>query len=67
MNEDSSILQLCQPDKIDDLMIALLPSGGHRLLEQATEAEVEASVASKRDLKLANGQDRLVRRSESTS
>ena len=61
MNEDSSIVHLRQPDEIDDPLTALLRSGARRLLEQAIEAEVEAFLASKRDLKLADGRDRLVR------
>jgi putative transposase len=61
MNEDNSIVRLRQPDAIDDPLTALLRSGARRLLEQAIEAEVEAFLASMRDLKLANGRDRLVR------
>ena len=61
MNEDSSIVHLRQPDAIDDPLTALLRSGARRLLEQAIEAEVEAFLASKRELKLADGRDRLVR------
>src|SRR3954464_5829802 len=61
MNEDSSITRLRQPDEIDDPLTALLRSGARRLLEQAIEAEVEAFLASKKDLKLADGRDRLVR------
>jgi len=61
MNEDNSIVHLRQPDAIDDPLTALLRSGARRLLEQALEAEVEAFLASKKDLKLADGRDRLVR------
>jgi putative transposase len=61
MNEDNSIVHLRQPDAIDDPLTALLRSGARRLLEQAIEAEVEAFLASKRELKLADGRDRLVR------
>jgi hypothetical protein len=61
MNEDNSIIHLRQPDEIDDPLTALLRSGARRLLEQAIEAEVEAFLASKKDLKLADGRDRLVR------
>jgi putative transposase len=61
MNEDNSIVRLRQPNAIDDPLTALLRSGARRLLEQAIEAEVEAFLASMRDLKLANGRDRLVR------
>ena len=51
MNEDNSIVQLRQPDAIDDPLTALLRSGARRLLEQAIEAEVEAFLASKKDLR----------------
>jgi putative transposase len=61
MNENNSIIHLRQPDEIDDPLTALLRSGARRLLEQAVEAEVEAFLASKKDLKLADGRDRLVR------
>src|SRR3954451_10984114 len=61
MTEDSSIIRFRQPDEIDDPLTALLRSEARRLLEQAIEAEVEAFLASKRDLKLADGRDRLVR------
>ena len=61
MTKDSSIVRLRQPDDIDDPLTALLRSGARRLLEQAIEAEVEVFLASMRDLKLADGRDRLVR------
>ena len=61
MTEDNSLIRLRQPDAIEDPLTALLRSGARRLLEQAIEAEVEAFLASMRDLKLADGRDRLVR------
>ena len=61
MTEDNSIVHLRQPDEIADPLTALLRSGARRLLEQAIEAEVEAFLASRKDLKLADGRDRLVR------
>ena len=61
MNEDSSIIHLRQPDAIDDPLTALLRSGARQLLEQAIEAEVAAFLAAGKDLKLADGRDRLVR------
>jgi putative transposase len=61
MTEDSSIVRFRQPDEIDDPLTALLRSGARRLLEQAIEAEVEAFLASRKDLKLTDGRDRLVR------
>jgi putative transposase len=61
MNEDSSIVRFRQPDTIDDPLTALLRSGARQLLEQAIEAEVAAFLAASKDLKLADGRDRLVR------
>jgi putative transposase len=61
MTEDSSIVQLRQPDTIDDPLTAVLRSGARRLLEQAIEAEVEAFLASKKELTLPDGRDRMVR------
>src|SRR4051794_32024124 len=61
MKEDSRIIRFPQPDEIDDPLTALLRSGARRLLEQAIEAEVEAFLASRKELKLADGRDRLVR------
>ena len=61
MNEDSSIVRFRQPDAIDDPLTALLRSGARQLLEQAIEAEVAAFLAARKDLKLADGRDRLVR------
>ena len=52
MNENSSIIHFRQPDEIDDPLTALLRSGARRLLEQAIEAEVEAFLASRKELKL---------------
>src|SRR4051794_41908285 len=61
MTEDNSIAPLPQPDAIDDPLTALLRSGARQLLEQAIEAEVAAFLAAGKDLKLADGRDRLVR------
>ena len=61
MNEDTSIVRFRQPDAIDDPLTALLRSGARQLLEQAIEAEVAAFLAAGKDLKLADGRDRLVR------
>ena len=61
MTEDNSIVRLRQPDAMDDPLTALLRSGARQLFEQAIEAEVAAFLASMKDLKLADGRDRLVR------
>ena len=61
MNEDTSIVRFRQPDAIDDPLTALLRSGARQLLEQAIEAEVAAFLAARKELKLPDGRDRLVR------
>lgn len=61
MIEDSKVVPLRQPDEIDDPLTAVLRTGARRLLEQAIEAEVAAFLAERKDLKLPDGRDRLVR------
>ncbi|UEM21379.1 IS256 family transposase [Skermanella mucosa] len=61
MTEDSKVVPLRQPDEIDDPLTAVLRTGARRLLEQAIEAEVAAFLAERKDLKLPDGRDRLVR------
>src|SRR3977135_1482649 len=61
MNENSNIVSLRQPDEIDDPLTNILRSGARRLLAQAIESEAEAFLAAMKDLKLADGRDRVVR------
>ena len=61
MNENSNIVSLRQPDAIDDPLTNILRSGARRLLAQAVEFEADAFLAEMKDLKLADGRDRLVR------
>jgi putative transposase len=61
MNENSNIVCLRQPDEIDDPLTDILRSGARQLLAQAVEIEAEAFLAAMKDLKLADGRDRLVR------
>ncbi len=61
MNENSNIVRLRQPDEIDDPLTNILRSGARQLLAQAVEMEAEAFLAAMKDLKLADGRDRLVR------
>ena len=61
MNETSNIVALRQPDEIDDPLTNILRSGARQLLAQAVEIEVEAFVATVKDLKLADGRARVVR------
>jgi putative transposase len=61
MNDHSTVIRLRQPDEIDDPLTAILRSGARRLLEQAIEAEVEAFLSGLKEVKLADGRDRVVR------
>ena len=61
MNETSNVVPLRQPDEIDDPLTNILRSGARQLLAQAVEMEAEAFLAAMKDLKLADGRDRLVR------
>jgi transposase-like protein len=61
MNETSNVVSLRQPDEIDDPLTNVLRSGARQLLAQAVELEAEAFLAAMKDLKLADGRDRLVR------
>src|SRR6202008_913617 len=61
MNETSNIVALRQPDDIDDLLTNILRAGARQLLAQAVEIEVEAFLATMKDLKLADGRARVVR------
>ena len=61
MKENSNVVSLRQPDDIDDPLTNILRSGARQLLAQAVEMEAEAFLAAMKDLKLADGRDRLVR------
>src|SRR5512135_3639895 len=61
MSEDNKVARLRQPDEIDDPLTAILRAGARRLLEQAIEAEVETFLVALKDVKLADGRDRVVR------
>ena len=61
MNENSNVVRLRQPDEIDDPLTNVLRSGARQLLAQAVELEAEVFLAAMKDLKLADGRDRLVR------
>jgi hypothetical protein len=61
MNENSSIVRLRQPGDIDDPLTNILRSGARKLLAEAIEQEAEAFLAGMKELKLADGRDRVVR------
>ena len=61
MNENSNVVRLRHPDEIDDPLTNILRSGARQLLAQAIELEAEAFLAEMKDLRLADGRDRVVR------
>ena len=61
MNENSNVFPLRQPGNIDDPLTDILRSGARRLLAQAIELEAETFLETMKELKLADGRDRLVR------
>jgi putative transposase len=61
MNETINIVRLCQSDEIDDPLTDVLRSGARRLLAQAVEMEADNFIAAMKELKLADGRDRIVR------
>jgi transposase-like protein len=61
VNENSSIVRLRQPGDIDDPLTNILRSGARKLLAEAIEQEAEAFLAGMKELKLADGRDRVVR------
>src|SRR6516164_1901330 len=61
MSRDTNVLRFRQPDTIDDPLNELAREGARRMLAQAMIAEADAFVAQCKDLKLADGRDRVVR------
>ena len=61
MKEISNVVPLRQPAEIDDPLTNILRTGARQLLAQAVEIEAETFLAAMKDLKLADGRDRLVR------
>ena len=61
MEENSNVVRLRHADEIDDPLTNILRSGARRLLAQAVEFEADAFLAGMKDLKLADGRDRVVR------
>ena len=61
MNETINVVPLRHPDEIDDPLTNILRTGARRLLAQAIESEAEVFLAAMKDMKLADGRDRLVR------
>ena len=61
MSRDASFIAFRQPDDIDDPLTELAREGARRMLAQVLIAEADAFVARWKDLKLADGRDRIVR------
>jgi putative transposase len=61
MSRDTTIIAFCQPDAIDDPLTELAREGARRMLAQVLIAEADAFVAMWKDVKLADGRDRIVR------
>ena len=61
MNETINIVHLRQSDEIIDPLTDVLRSGARRLLAQAVEMEADDFIATMKELKLADGRDRIVR------
>ena len=61
MPKDTTVIRLRQPDVIDDPLSELAREGARRMLAQALIAEADAFVALRKDLKLPDGRDRIVR------
>ncbi len=61
MLKDTTVIRFRQPDAIDDPLTELAREGARRMLAQALIAEADAFVALRKDLKLPDGRDRVVR------
>ena len=61
MSRDSTVVTLRQPEAIDDLLTEVAREGARRMLAQVLIAEADAFVAMWKDVKLADGRDRVVR------
>src|SRR5512146_637689 len=61
MSRDTTVIQLRQPDAIDDPLSELAREGARRMLGQVLIAEADAFVAMWKDVKWPDGRDRVVR------
>ena len=61
MSRDSTVIRLRQPDAVDDPLTDLAREGARRMLATVLIAEADAFVALWKDVKLADGRDRVVR------
>jgi putative transposase len=61
MPRDTTVIQLRQPDAVDDPLTELAREGARRMLATVLVAEADAFVALWKDVKLPDGRDRIVR------
>jgi len=61
MSTDSNVFHFRQPDTLDDALNEIAREGARRMLAQAMITEADVFVAELKDLKLADGRDRIVR------
>jgi len=61
MSRDSTVIQLRQPDAIDDPLTEVAREGARRMLATVLIAEADAFVAVWKDVKLPDGRARVVR------
>jgi putative transposase len=61
MPRDTTVIQLRQPDAVDDPLTELAREGARRMLATVLVAEADAFVALWKDVKLPDGRDRVVR------
>jgi hypothetical protein len=61
MSTDSNVFYFRQPDTFDDALNEIAREGARRMLAQAMIAEADVFVVELKDLKLADGRDRIVR------
>jgi len=61
MSRDATVIQLRQPDAIDDPLTEVAREGARRMLATVLIAEADAFVAVWKDVKLPDGRDRVVR------
>jgi hypothetical protein len=61
MTENSNVFALRQRGGVDDPLTDILRSEARRLLAQAVEIEAQTFLESMKELKLADGRDRVVR------